>query len=129
MIKQILSKLFGFRWSLYVLRNKKELGFVMHSQNVGDLVGYIGSWFEKKGEPHNNYSLALNFNKTNEVIHLSQHHFKEDGFPTNELWNKLNSIDKKWKGKPHLQMNEFFFINVATGEKVDSTIVKELIYL
>ena len=128
MIRRILSKYFGFRWSLYVLRNKKELGFAMHSQNVGDLLGYIGGWFERDGEPQNNYSFALNFNKTNKVIHLTKYHFKEDGLPTNELWNLVRSIDKKFLGKPHLKINEFNFINVATGKKVESSQIKEIIY-
>lgn len=128
MIKKLLNKLFGFRWSLYVLRNKKELGFALHSQNVGDLLGYIGNWFENYGEPKNNFSFALNFNKTSKTIQLEQKYFKENGNPTNELWKLVLNIDKNCIGKPHLQMGKFNFINVATGEKVESSKVIKIIY-
>lgn len=128
MIKNILNKYFGFRWSLYVLRNKTELGFALNSDNVGDLLGYIGGWIERYGEPKNNFSFAINFNKTNQVIHLNKNHFKINGEPTTELWDLVLSIDKDCIGQPHLPIGRFNFINVATKQIVDSNKIKEIIY-
>ena len=127
-MKQILNKLFGFRWSFYVLRNKKELGFAMHSDNVGDLLGYIGSWLVNYSEPKNNFSFALNFNKTNKVIHLEQKYFKENGEPNRELWELVLNVDKDCLGKPHLKIGQFNFINVATGQKVERDKIIQIIY-
>ena len=59
-----LSKRLGYRWSLYVLRNQRELIYAMHSMSATDLTYIIGEYV-KYGNPVHPYSIGLNFNITN----------------------------------------------------------------
>jgi hypothetical protein len=123
-----LRKKLGWRWSIYVLRDRKELGFAMHSHNVGDLLGYIGGWFDRRGDPPGRYSFALNFNINHTVIHLSGGDFSAGGNPTDALWERVLSADPEAPKQRHLGLGQFEWLNAATRKSIDSSTVQQVVY-
>jgi hypothetical protein len=91
-----LNKLFGFRWSLYIIRNENQLAYAMHEHSVRTLVEYAMLYFAKGGRPVEPWSLCLNFNKTHQIIKLEPELFTADGWWTPALKRQLESIDPGW---------------------------------
>jgi hypothetical protein len=111
----ILSKLFGFRWSLYVVRNGNQLVFAMHENAVVRMLGYVMGYFAGGCEPVAPWSLHLNFNHKHRTIQLGSHHFTADGENvTSVLIREIEAIDPGWKVKG----GEPVFEEVATKKRL-----------
>ena len=94
----IFNKLFGFRWSLYIVRNENELVYAMHEHSVMRMIGSVMGYFANGGKPIEPWKLYLNFNKKHQKIKLDSEHFTPDGENvTNELIKEIESIDPGWK--------------------------------
>jgi len=92
------SKLFGYRWSLYIVKNEKDLAYMMHENSVIGMVGYVMSYFANGAEPVPPWSLHLNFNHKNESFELRSEHFAPDGENvTSLLIQQIEAIDPDWK--------------------------------
>ena len=122
----LLNKLFGFRWSLYIVRNENELIYAMHEHSVIELIDWVMvRYFEKGLSPIYPWSLYLNFNKKHKKIKLQSSYF--NGLKvSDELMNQIYAIDPGWDVKP----GEPVLVEVATkknlklsehmaGEKID----------
>ncbi len=95
-----LNKLFGFRWSLYVVQNGNKLAFAMHEHSVMRMLGYVMGYFADGGRPVEPWSLHLNFNHKHQTIKLGPEHFTLDGENvTHVLIQQIESIDPGWKVK------------------------------
>ena len=96
----ILTKLIGFRWSLYIVQNEKQLAYAMHENSVMRLVGYVVAHFAGGREPVAPWSLHLNFNQSHKTIQLRSDHFTTDGENiTQVLIREIESIDPGWRVK------------------------------
>jgi len=93
-MKSTLHKLFGYRWSLYICINDKEMKYKMHNDSLLRMIGYIMNYFIKFGNPKTPWSIWLNFNKTNTSFELKREHFTDDGDSVSKLFVKIvKSID------------------------------------
>lgn len=96
----LLSKLFGFRWSLYIVRDGKSLAYAMHENSVVRLAGYVMGYFAGGSQPVSPWSLYLNFNQTHKTILLQPRHFTADGENvTPALIAEVEAIDPGWRVK------------------------------
>jgi len=90
------SRRMGFRWSLYIVQNDRELCYVMHDNSVMNMIGYVMSSFEGGG-PVEPWSLVLNFNHNNKTIKLEPAHFSSNGESCSKLLiSQITSIDPGW---------------------------------
>ena len=95
-----LNKLFGFRWSLYIVQNGNQLAYAMHEHSVMRMLGYVMGYFADGGRPIEPWSLHLNFNPKHQTIKLEPAHFTPDGESvTPALIQQIESIDPGWKVK------------------------------
>jgi hypothetical protein len=96
----LLNSLFGFRWSLYIVRNENELVYVMHENSVLELLDYvIVGGFGKGLSPVEPWSLFINFNKNHKNIKLLSEHFRGEN-PSPTLIQTIELIDPRWRVKP-----------------------------
>ena len=94
----LLNKLFGFRWSLYIVRDGKNIVYAMHENSVMRLAGYAMGHFAGGSLPVSPWSLYLNFNQTHRTILLQPHHFTADGESvTPALVAEVEAIDPGWR--------------------------------
>ena len=111
----ILNRLFGFRWSLYVIRNGNQLVYAMHENAVVRMLGYVMHYFAGGREPVAPWSLHLSFNHKHQTIRLGAQHFTPDGENlTSTLLREIESIDSGWKVKG----GEPVFEEVATRKRI-----------
>jgi|TARA_B110000503_G_scaffold20307_1_gene30496 hypothetical protein len=110
----ILNKLFGFRWSIYIVRNGNELVYAMHENSAMRMLGYIMGYYKNGNTPVKPWSLHLNFNKKHEAIKLESEHFTPDGEVTSALIQQVSAIDPGWKVKG----NEPVFEEASTKKKI-----------
>lgn len=95
-----LSKLLGFRWSLYVVQNENQLLYAMHEHAVIRMVGYVMHYFADGGAPVKPWSLYLNFNQKHQNIRLGSEHFTPDGKNVTPLLiEQIESLEPGWKIK------------------------------
>lgn len=93
-----LSKLFGYRWSLYFVTNGRELRYAMHEHSVIRMIGYVMSYYANGARPVSPWSVHLNCNKKNESFELHPEHFKSNGDGvTDALIHRIQSIDPDWQ--------------------------------
>jgi len=112
----LLNKLFGYRWSLYIVRNEKELVFAMHENSIVRIIGYCMSYYRNGENPVSPWSLHLNFNKNNKSFVLHSSHITPDGEDfTESLINQIESIDSGYRVKG----GEPVFIEVHTKKKLE----------
>ncbi|MDP1527509.1 MAG: hypothetical protein Q8M20_17015 [Rhodocyclaceae bacterium] len=91
-----LSRLFGFRWSLYIVNNG-QLAYAMHENSVIRIAGYASSFFANGGCPVEPWSLYLNFNHKHQTIKLGPEHFTPDGEDLSALLiQQIETIDPGW---------------------------------
>lgn len=110
-----LNKLFGFRWSLYVVQNGNQLVYAMHENSVMRIIGYVEHYFADGGQPVEPWSLYLNFNHKHQKIKLESEHFSpNDGKATTLLFQQIEAIDPDWKVKGA----EPIFEEVATKKRI-----------
>lgn len=96
----LLNKLFGFRWSLYIVRDGNKLAYAMHENSVMRIVGYTMSYFAGGAQPVGPWSLSLNFNHAHKTIRLQSHHFTPDGEDvTSTLMREIDALDPGWRVK------------------------------
>jgi hypothetical protein len=94
------NKLFGFRWSLYIVQNGNQLAYAMHENSVVRMLGYLMRYFADGGKPIEPWSLHLNFNQKHETIKLGPEHFTLDGKNlTPVLLRQIESIDPGYQVK------------------------------
>ena len=111
----LLNKLFGFRWSLYIVQNGNQLVYAMHEHSVMRMLGYVMGYFANGGSPVEPWSLYLNFNHKHQTIKLGAAHFTPDGENvTPALIQQIESIDPGWKVKGA----EPVFEEVATKKRI-----------
>lgn len=94
------NKLFGFRWSLYIVQNGNQLAYAMHEHSVMRMVGYVMGYFADGGRPVEPWSLCLNFNHKHQTIKLRPEHFTPDGEDVTPLLiQQIESLDPGWRVK------------------------------
>ncbi len=94
------NKLFGFRWSLYIIRNENQLVYAMHEHSVRMLVEYVMRYFAEGRRPVEPWSLHLNFNHKHQTIKLEPELFTPNGeYMSPELKRRIESIDPGWEVK------------------------------
>ena len=94
------NKIFGYRWSLYIVLNGDQIAFAMHEHSVMRIVGYVMNYFANGAKPISPWSLVLNFNHKHKTIKLDSRHFTQDGESvTSLLINEIEAIDPSWKVK------------------------------
>ncbi len=110
-----LNKLFGFRWSLYVVQNENQLVYAMHENSVLRMLGYVMDYYADGGRPVEPWSLHINFNHNHKSIMLEPKHFTPDGEKASpELIRQIESIDPGWQVKGA----EPIFEEVATKKRI-----------
>lgn len=96
-----LSSLFlGFRWSLYICQNDKELLYAMHGDSVIRVISYPMRYFADGATPVPPWSLHLNFNRKHKSFLLKPEHFYQKGdqvYPSAELLQTIEEIDPKYE--------------------------------
>lgn len=96
----LLNKLLGFRWSLYIVRDEKNIAYAMHENSVMRIAGYAMGYFAEGAKPVAPWSLYLNFNQAHKTIRLEPHHFTADGENlTPKLLAEIEAIDPGWRVK------------------------------
>jgi len=96
----ILNKVFGYRWSLYIVRNGNQIAYAMHENSPMRMVGYVMGYFAGGAEPKEPWSLILNFNHKHQTIILRSAHFTADGGNvTRQLVQEVEAIDADWDAK------------------------------
>jgi len=111
----IFNRLFGFRWSLYVVKNDNQLVYALHEHSALCLADYVGMWFAKGAAPVQPWSLYLNFNHTHKNIKLGPQHFSPDGrHVTQLLIDQIRSIDPGFD----VRAGEPLFVEVATKKQL-----------
>ena len=119
---RLFGNLFGFRWSLYLVRNGNELVYAMHENSPIRIVGYVMGYFANGGLPVEPWSLHLNFNKKHQTIKLGPEHFTPDGQNlTALLKTQIKTIDPNWLIKD----GEPVFEEAATKKKIKMNDFKE----
>jgi hypothetical protein len=89
----ILSRLLGFRWSLY-LTHSNSIEYAILGDTPMQLLGYVVDFF-KNGPPRKPWEIRLNFNKTHESVHVLAEHITDSGIPRGVLTDELRRIDPK----------------------------------
>ena len=111
----IFNKLFGFRWSLYIVQNENQLAYAMHEHSVMRIAGYVMGYFADGGKPVSPWSLYLNFNQKHTSFKLLPEHFTPDGENiTAILIQQIESIDPDWQVKG----SEPVFEEAATKKRI-----------
>ncbi len=111
----IISRLFGFRWSLYIFHDGNGLMYAMHENSVFRILGYVISYYKDNKKPIKPWSLYLNFNHNNKAFQLLPEHFTLDGENfTPLLIQQIKEIDAKYK----VRGGEPVFVEVATKKKL-----------
>lgn len=92
----LLNRLFGYRWSLYLVHDG-QLVYAMHQNSVIRILGYVMNYFAK-GEPVHPWTLHLNFNHKHQSIQLKRNHFSPDGNNlSRELISEIERIDPGYR--------------------------------
>ncbi len=92
------NKLLGFRWSLYIVKDEKQLVYAMHENNPMKMVGYLMLYFANGKNPVEPWSLWLNFNHKHKAFKLNSEHFTPDGESvTRVLIQNIEALDPGWK--------------------------------
>ena len=111
----VFNKLFGYRWSLYFVKNENQLAYAMHENAVISMVGYVMGYFAEGRKPVDPWSLHLNFNHNHKSIKLKPEHFTADGENiTPLLLQEIQSIDSGWQVKG----NEPIFEEASTKKRI-----------
>ena len=110
----LLSKIFGYRWSLYICKDGQAM-YEMHENSVIRIVGYVMGYFANGKTPITPWTLHLNFEKTHKGITLASEHFTEDGKNiTPRLISDIEAIDSGYRVKGA----EPIFFEVSTKKKL-----------
>lgn len=111
----LLNKLFGFRWSLYVVYGTNQLAYVMHENNVLQMVGYVMGYYAGGARPVPPWSIHLSFNREHRSFELCPEHFTADGEDVTDLLiQQIASIDPGWEVKG----GEPVFMDAATKKRL-----------
>lgn len=78
----------------------------MDDNSVIKAVSYFLPYFQKNTHPKAPWSIHLNFNWKHVSFELLETHVNEAGFPSSELFRKIETIDPGWmvssRGEPRL---------------------------
>jgi hypothetical protein len=119
----LLQRLFGFRWSLYVVRDDNELVYVMHENNPLRMIGYVMHYFAAGAAPVTPWALHMNFNKQHQSFKLGPEHFAENGGNVSALLiQQIEKIDPGWR----VRDGEPVFMEASTKRSIPLTSVVDL---
>jgi hypothetical protein len=94
----LLNKIFGYRWSLYLIMNEKEVRYAMHENNVMRILGYVMGYFEDGDSPKAPWSIELSFKGSQRRIRLQAIHFENNGTRVSEeLMKQIEALDPNWQ--------------------------------
>lgn len=111
-----LSRLLGYRWSLYIVIDGNKLCYAVHENAVVRILGYVISRFHEYGDPVPPWSLHLNFNRNHTSFPLQRQHFSGDGQDLSPLLlQKLREIDPKYD---QIRGAEPVVVEVATKKHI-----------
>ncbi len=115
-----MNKIFGYRWSLYIVKNGKELVYALHDNDWFRIIISIHKYFEKGLKPVHPWSLHLNFNKKHKNFILLPEHFtsEDNNYYTDLFIQELNKIDPKWKTSGRNSKVEPIFVEAATKKEI-----------
>jgi hypothetical protein len=92
----ILNNLFGYRWSLYIVRHENQVCYAMHADSVMGIIGYVMNYFEDGFRPVEPWSLYLNFNRKHQTIKLAPEHFSGSKV-SRFLIERIEALDTDWQ--------------------------------
>jgi hypothetical protein len=111
-----LNKLFGYRWSLQIVKNQNVLIYAMHENSVIRIIGYCMQFFENQRNPVSPWSIHLKCNKNNQSFRLDSSYFTDDGKNmASSLLEKIGEIDPGYMVKGSRPI----FIHVPTKQKLE----------
>jgi hypothetical protein len=115
-----MNKLFGYRWSLYIARNEKEIVYALHDNDWFGIIISMHKYFSKGLKPVPPWSLHLNFNKKHKNFILLPEHFnpEDNKYYTDLFIQELNKIDPKWKTSGRNSKVEPLFVEAATKKEI-----------
>ena len=112
---KLFKKLFGYRWSVYIVLGENNLIYAMHQNSVMRMLGYFMGYFKNGNLPIEPWNIYLNFNHDHKSIKLRTDHFLPNGDDINNtLIKEIESIDPKWQVKG----DEPVFEEVSTRNKI-----------
>ena len=118
-MRQFLNKLFGYRWSLYVTDENKNLYYYTHSDNVISLIFSVAHFFVDNGNPKKPWCIYLNFNKSHCDFKLTKAYFTKDGnHLTKELLDKIESIDPNYRVPYNPNHKPTYAVDVMKNKRI-----------
>lgn len=93
-----LNRLFGYRWSVYIVRNDNELLYALQEHCPITLTGYLTGYFKEGRDPVAPWSLHLNYNRTHQAFQLTSQHFNGE-MQSAELIQRIEDLDPKWRNR------------------------------
>lgn len=96
----LLNQLFGYPWSLYVVKDG-YLRYAMHGHSPLGILGFVCDRFSGGQAPQAPWTLHMNFNKKHRAFELTNAHFGAHGDPTELLFAQLSSIDPRFAKRPY----------------------------
>ena len=119
-IRFLLKKGFKiYRWSIYIVKDPKEIHYFMHCDSVIKMIGYFLIQFCKYGPPPSPWRIYVNFNETHQSFQLTEDHFDSD----NENISKKLVSDIKEIDYNYLNINSSMplFYNAKTKKQIPLT--------
>ena len=80
------------RWSV-LFKNNDEIHYEMKCDNLTKMLGYYMDSFHNKGNPKSPWRIILRCNLNNYEIQLDKEYFQNENYPSNILFQKIESID------------------------------------
>ncbi len=99
MIRELINRWFGYKWSLYVTVDERELRYVINLDSPIPLLGYMLPLFNKYGNPKEPWGIWLNYNKKHEAIQITKDCFTKEGNISSELSSKIGVLDPNYMRK------------------------------
>ena len=114
----IMNKLFGYRWSLYISDNNRVIHYAAHSDNVYTLLFAVAELFLDSGNPKEPWKIYINYNKKQKEILLDKELFTKDGFHgiSRELIDKIRLLDNNFEKR--LPDEKPIFIDLINNREV-----------
>jgi hypothetical protein len=123
-MRGLLNRLFGYRWSLYIVQEGNVLFYALRDDSVISILSHIVDYYARGDEPVPPWSLHLNFNKTHTSIQLLPEHFTPTAL-AGDLCKHIASIDPEWRQQR--ASSESVFTDAATNKPIDmhSNVMKD----
>jgi hypothetical protein len=120
MIKDFFNKLFGYRWSIYIATDQRDVHYIIHSDSVSKLLYMVSDFFIEKGDPKSPWNLHLVFNKKqqeNEIL-INKYFFDKGYLKIKDtLFNRIRDIDPEFENYVGIG-KEIVFIDVKNNKQL-----------